>query len=136
MDLGLKNKVALITGGSEGIGLAAAQCLAFEGVRVIICGRSNDKLQVALKQINVNTGIEAEGIVCDITDSVPSPEEFGKDDIIKIHSAEKALAYMDLESGTPMVEIELDRVFIGSCTNSRIEDLIDAAAVVKGKKVS
>ena len=69
MDLGLKNKVALITGGSEGIGLAAAQCLAFEGVRVIICGRSNDKLQVALKQINVNTGIEAEGIVCDITDS-------------------------------------------------------------------
>ena len=75
-------------------------------------------------------------MVCDITDSVPSPEEFGKDDIIKIHSAEKALAYMDLESGTPMVEIELDRVFIGSCTNSRIEDLIDAAAVVKGKKVS
>ena len=78
MDLGLKNKVALITGGSEGIGLAAAQCLAFEGVRVIICGRSNDKLQVALKQINVNTGIEAEGIVCDITDSNNIDEMFGR----------------------------------------------------------
>ncbi|GIT17158.1 MAG: hypothetical protein CM1200mP38_8150 [Dehalococcoidia bacterium] len=50
MDLGLKNKVALITGGSEGIGLAAAQCLAFEGVKVIICGRSNEKFKLLLSK--------------------------------------------------------------------------------------
>jgi len=55
---------------------------------------------------------------------------------VKTDSAEKALVYMDLESGTPITEIKLDRVFIGSCTNSRIEDLIDAAQVVKGKHVS
>ena len=43
---------------------------------------------------------------------------------------------MDLESGTPMVEIELDRVFFGSCTNSRIEDLREAAKVVEGKIIA
>ena len=75
-------------------------------------------------------------MVCDVTDNVPSPEEFGKGDLVKASSAEKALMYMDLESGTPITEIKLDRVFIGSCTNSRIEDLIDAAKVVKGKQVS
>ena len=75
-------------------------------------------------------------MVCDVTDNVPSPEEFGKGDLVKIHSAEKALAYMDLESGIPITEIKLDRVFIGSCTNSRIEDLVDAAQVVKGKHIS
>ena len=75
-------------------------------------------------------------MVCDVTDNVPSPEEFGKGDSVKIHSAEKALAYMDLESGTPITEIKLDRVFIGSCTNSRIEDLVDVAQVVKGKHIS
>lgn len=69
MDLGLKDKVALITGGSEGIGLASAQCLAFEGVKVVICGRSDEKLQNAVKEIKLNTGTEVEGIVCDITDS-------------------------------------------------------------------
>jgi 3-isopropylmalate/(R)-2-methylmalate dehydratase large subunit len=49
---------------------------------------------------------------------------------------ERALEYMGLEAGTPMQEIELDRVFIGSCTNSRIGDLRAAAEVVKGRRVS
>src|SRR5680860_259007 len=49
---------------------------------------------------------------------------------------ERALEYMALEAGTPMQEIELDRVFIGSCTNSRIGDLREAAEVVKGRKVA
>ena len=75
-------------------------------------------------------------MVCDVTENIPSPEEFGKGDSVKTQNEEKALAYMDLEPGTPITEIQLDRIFIGSCTNSRIEDLIDAAQVVKGKHVS
>ena len=49
---------------------------------------------------------------------------------------ERALAYMGLEAGTPIQEIALDRVFIGSCTNSRIGDLRAAAEVVEGRKVA
>jgi 3-isopropylmalate/(R)-2-methylmalate dehydratase large subunit len=75
-------------------------------------------------------------MVCDVTDTIPFPEDFGKNDSVQVDGAEKALLYMDLKSGTPIIEIKLDKVFIGSCTNSRIEDLIDAAEVVKGKKVS
>ncbi len=75
-------------------------------------------------------------MVCDVTENIPSPEEFGNGDSVKTQSAEKALEYMDLQPGTPITEIQLDRIFIGSCTNARIEDLIDVAEVVKGKHVS
>ena len=51
-------------------------------------------------------------------------------------SDERALEYMELEPGTPIEEIQLDRVFIGSCTNSRIGDLRAAAEVVEGRKVA
>jgi 3-isopropylmalate/(R)-2-methylmalate dehydratase large subunit len=64
---------------------------------------------------------------------VPSPEDFegGSDRI----SAEKALQYMALEPGTPLREVKVDTVFVGSCTNGRIEDLRLAAQVIKGRTV-
>ena len=75
-------------------------------------------------------------MTCDVTDSVPTPEEFADGDEGQKKSAQKALEYMDLVPGIPMTEIKIDRVFIGSCTNARIEDLIEASRVVRGKKVA
>lgn len=74
------------------------------------------------------------GQVTSITGSVPDPSSFA--DPADRESAERALDYMALEANTPMTEISIDRVFIGSCTNSRIEDLRAAAEVAKGRKVS
>jgi len=65
---------------------------------------------------------------------VPSPDQF--DDPVQKEAAQHALRYMDLKPGQAISEIQLDRVFIGSCTNARIEDLRAAAAVVKGKRVA
>jgi len=67
-----------------------------------------------------------------LLDSVPSPSQFS--DPNERAAAELALEYMDLKAGTPMKSIQVDTVFLGSCTNSRIEDLRAAAAVLKGRK--
>jgi 3-isopropylmalate/(R)-2-methylmalate dehydratase large subunit len=67
------------------------------------------------------------GQVVEVTGAVPEPTD---------ETEERALRYMDLEPGRAMAEIPLDRVFIGSCTNSRIQDLREAAEVVDGRKVA
>jgi len=72
----------------------------------------------------------------DVTDVVPDPTEFAKGNPSQEMAAKKALEYMDLKSGTPITDIKLDRVFIGSCTNARLQDLIEAASVIQGRKAS
>jgi 3-isopropylmalate/(R)-2-methylmalate dehydratase large subunit len=62
------------------------------------------------------------------------PDPAGEADAVRRDSMERALAYMDLRPGMPLAEIAIDRVFIGSCTNSRIEDLRSAAKVADGRK--
>ena len=74
------------------------------------------------------------GMVRAVTDRVPAPEDF--DSPADRDATERALHYMALEPGTPIDEIAVDRVFIGSCTNSRIGDLRAAAEVIAGRKVS
>jgi 3-isopropylmalate/(R)-2-methylmalate dehydratase large subunit len=69
-----------------------------------------------------------------ITESVPSPDQF--DDPGERDSVRRALEYMDLTPGTPLTEIRVDRVFFGSCTNARIEDLRAGAALLAGRKVA
>jgi 3-isopropylmalate/(R)-2-methylmalate dehydratase large subunit len=68
-----------------------------------------------------------------VTESVPSPDDFS--DPLDRDNAARSLAYMDLAAGTPIVDIPIDRVFLGSCTNGRISDLRAAAEVVGGKTV-
>jgi 3-isopropylmalate/(R)-2-methylmalate dehydratase large subunit len=74
------------------------------------------------------------GMVRAVTEKVPAPEDF--DSPADREATERALHYMALEPGTPIEQIPIDRVFIGSCTNSRIGDLRAAAEVVAGKKVA
>ena len=72
------------------------------------------------------------GMVAPVTGRIPDPASMSTD--AERESTERALEYMGLEPGTPIQEISIDRVFIGSCTNSRIEDLRAAAQVVKGRQ--
>ena len=72
----------------------------------------------------------------DVTSIVPFPDEYAKGNQDEEKAAIRALQYMDLKPGMQITDISIDRVFIGSCTNSRLEDLIEVSNIVKGKKVS
>ena len=73
-------------------------------------------------------------MVLPVMAKVPNPDE--QSDPAVREGMSRALAYMDLKPNTPLTEIKVDKVFIGSCTNSRIEDMRAAAAVIKGRKVA
>lgn len=73
-------------------------------------------------------------MVVPVDATIPDPDD--EPDAVKRNGMQKALDYMDLRANQPITEIRLDRVFIGSCTNSRIEDLREAAAAIKGGKVA
>ena len=74
------------------------------------------------------------GMVTQVTSTVPDPAQM--DSPADREAAERALQYMGLEAGTPMEEVRPKRVFIGSCTNSRISDLREAAGAIKGRRVA
>jgi len=81
----------------------------------------------------VTWGTSPEDVVA-VTGRVPDPKEFVE--ASKQEAVEKSLTYMGYAAGTSMTEFPIDRVFIGSCTNSRIEDMREAASVIKGRKVA
>jgi 3-isopropylmalate/(R)-2-methylmalate dehydratase large subunit len=101
---------------------------AWHGLRTDDGARFDKEVVVDAAAISpmVTWGTNPEMVV-GVTDAVPDPQDDGD---------ERALHYMGLESGTPISDISLDRVFIGSCTNSRIGDLRAAAAVIQGRRVA
>ena len=90
-------------------------------------------LQAADIRPQVTWGTSPE-MVLSIEDKVPDPA--AETDAVRASGMNRALEYMGLKAGTPINDIKVDKVFIGSCTNSRIEDLRDAAKIAQGRKVA
>lgn len=91
------------------------------------------RIDAASIKPQVTWGTSPEMVIA-VDETIPVPAE--ESDKVKREGMEKALAYMNLNGGTPIAQVQIDKVFIGSCTNSRIEDLREAAAVVKGHKLA
>jgi len=91
------------------------------------------ELDASTIQPQVTWGTSPEMVV-DINDVVPDPQQ--ESDTVKSEGMQKALEYMNLKANTPISDIKLDKIFIGSCTNARIEDLRAAAAIANGRHVA
>jgi 3-isopropylmalate/(R)-2-methylmalate dehydratase large subunit len=91
------------------------------------------KLDASTIKPQVTWGTSPEMVVS-VDSCVPDPASFS--DAVKRESAQRALQYMGLVANTPMSDIKIDKVFIGSCTNARIEDMRAAAAIAKGKHIA
>ena len=115
MEMGLKDKVALITGGSDGIGKAAAMSMSVEGAKVVICARNQDMLDKAADEIRSATGGEVLAVSTDITqpDQIKSLfdkviETFGRIDILVNNAGTSAAGYFeDVTDETWSYDIEL-----------------------------
>jgi len=125
-------------GGRPGAGSGGALERAIDGWRELRSDAgarfdSEVAVDVAVISPQVTWGTNP-GMVVGVAERVPSPADFAS--AADRDAAERALEYMGLEAGTPIEQIALDRVFIGSCTNSRIGDLRAAASVIRGRRVA